>query len=303
MNPPATDPATTPVKKSGIMIPTLLFIGINLAIVFAVFRGEREPVLLPSVSGRVKFIGRPPPEIPLKMDARCATNYPGGKPTTRFHVVSQDGGLADVFVYVKSGLTNLPYPAPTNAVVMRQAGCVYLDYVVGAQAGQAIVVRNTDPILHNVHVTPRAPGNKEMNIAQMPKAAPAATRPKPSRLRRWWESAAGYVRSLLNIRAPAAPTVASEITFTLAKPELDVRLKCDVHPWEMGYVHCLAHPFFAVTDTNGNFRFPQTLPPGRYVIEAFHRKAGARQKEIEVDNDGQARVEFEFTAPPANPTR
>jgi hypothetical protein len=263
MNPPASDPAKPPVKKAGIVIPTLLFVGINLAIVLAVIRQEPEPARPPSVSGHVKFIGRPPPEIPIRMDPACATNYPGAKPMTRFHRVSADGGLADVFVYVKSGLTNLPYPAPTNAVVMRQAGCMYLDYVVGAQTGQPIVVRNTDPILHNVHVTSRAPGNTEMNLAQWPKA----------------------------------PPLASEVTFRLAQPELGVRLKCDVHPWEFGYVHCLEHPFFAVTDTEGRFRFPQTLPPGKYVVEAFHRKAGTRTQEIEVKTGEPVTVDFELAVP------
>src|SRR5436190_22199903 len=32
---------------------------------------------------------------------------------------------------------------------------------------------------------------------------------------------------------------------------------------------------FQITDENGAFRFPAALPPGRYVIEARHLKAGA----------------------------
>jgi hypothetical protein len=292
MNPPEAPPP----KRSSILIPTLLFVGINLAIVLAVIRQEPEPTRPPSVSGRVKFIGRPPPEIPIQMDRASATNYPGAKPMTRFHRVGADGGLADVFVYVKSGLTNLPYPAPTNAVVMRQAACVYLDYVIGAQAGQPIVVRNTDPILHNVHVTPRAPGNKEMNFAQMPKPRTTAAKRSPSWVRRLWERTKVAAASALGI-APSAPPPMSEVTFTLAKPELDVRLKCDVHPWEFGYVHCVEHPFFAVTDADGRFRFPQALPPGKYVIEAFHRKAGTRTQEIEVKTGEPVTVNFELTVP------
>ena len=41
----------------------------------------------------------------------------------------KDGGLKDVFVYVKSGVTGT-YPAPTDAVELDQQGCMYKPHIV-----------------------------------------------------------------------------------------------------------------------------------------------------------------------------
>lgn len=90
------------------------------------------------------------------------------------------------------------------------------------------------------------------------------------------------------------------VEFTFDKPELFMRFKCDVHPWEFAYVNVLEHPFFAVTDANGNFAI-NGLPPGRYTIEAHHRKAGVLQREITVDEHSNTPVDFHFRQGPAEP--
>jgi hypothetical protein len=58
----------------------------------------------------------------------------------------------------------------------------------------------------------------------------------------------------------------------LSRPELFVRLKCEVHPWEFAYVSVIEHPFFGVTDKNGAFSITN-VPPGHYLLGALHRKA------------------------------
>jgi len=42
------------------------------------------------------------------------------------------------------------------------------------------------------------------------------------------------------------------------------------------------HPYFAVTDANGNFTIPN-VPPGAYEIELYHRKSGKTTKDIKVN--------------------
>ena len=69
-----------------------------------------------------------------------------------------------------------------------------------------------------------------------------------------------------------------EASFTA--PEFFLRTKDDVHPWLFGYVSVLPHPFFAVTDAEGRFRFPRPLPPGKYTLAAVHRRAGESTQEI-----------------------
>jgi hypothetical protein len=76
------------------------------------------------------------------------------------------------------------------------------------------------------------------------------------------------------------------------RPELFVRLKCDVHPWMFAYVNVVGHPFYSVTDTNGFFALPAGLPPGRYAVSAIHLRAGEQTQEIEIGAGERKLVNF-----------
>jgi hypothetical protein len=82
----------------------------------------------------------------------------------------------------------------------------------------------------------------------------------------------------------------------LTAPEIFVRLKCDVHPWEFAYINVVEHPFFAVTDKSGQFIIPP-LPPGRYTVRAYHRKAGQLSQEVELNENESRSLEFRFQVP------
>jgi len=58
------------------------------------------------------------------------------------------------------------------------------------------------------------------------------------------------------------------------------------------------NPYFALTDADGKFKIAN-VPPGKYKIEALHRKANAKKplvKEVEVKPDG-AMVDFTIEVP------
>lgn len=188
-----------------------------------------------SLTGKVTLLGNPEPEKLLPLDPLCGKLHNGAKPTTQFYVISPDGGLADVFVYITGGLENRNFLPPQDPLILDQVGCLYVPYVAGAMTGQTIEVRNSDPLLHNVHPTPTVVGNQEHNKAHLPKAAP--------------------------------------LLFKWNNPEVFLRFKCDVHPWMFAYIGLLPHPYFAVSDANGNYTIPN-LPPGTYDIEFYHRKNG-----------------------------
>ncbi|MGV3757906.1 MAG: hypothetical protein ACO1QS_21195 [Verrucomicrobiota bacterium] len=208
------------------------------------------------VVGKVTVTGTPSPEKPLPLDPGCGALHKGAKPTTTFFVVGPNKELADVFVYVTKGLEGKTFTPPANNAVLDQVGCVYVPYVVGAQTGQKIEVRNSDPLLHNVHPTPAVAGNKEVNKAQLAKSPP--------------------------------------LMFSWDKPEVFLRFKCDVHPWMFSYVGLVDHPFFAVTGKDGTFKLAN-LPDGKYTVEAYHRKGGKVTKDIEVKG-GNVTANFEITA-------
>ena len=101
---------------------------------------------------------------------------------------------------------------------------------------------------------------------------------------------------------PARPAKAAFLA-----PEFFLRTKDDVHSWLFGYVNILSHPFFAVTDAEGRFRFPQALPPGKYTLVAVHRRAGEAEQTLDLTQPLPAgaavpNVEFHFNAPPGGVT-
>ena len=217
--------------------------------------GGGKPV--PAVIGRAMLRGNPPPEKPIIFDAACG-RLAVRPQTTRHYLIGANQGLANVFIYVKVGApeTRASGPGPT----LDQVGCEYQPYVMGVQTEQTFKVRNSDPVLHNVHVlTKPGGGNKERNIAQPVK---------------------GMMTSLI-----------------FSRPEVFIKFKCDVHPWMFAYVGVVEHPWFAVTDQNGNFALPAGLPPGQYTLSATHPKAGELVQPITVTEGGTEPVTFTFDVP------
>ena len=201
----------------------------------------------PSIVGTITLLGTPPPEKviePLQKDPICGkqlTNIP----MTRFYLVSSNQGLANVFVYITKSLEakSLSFRGQKEAVLLDQVGCFYEPYVMGVMVDQKIRIRNSDPVLHNVHATPTS--NTEFNFAQP-------------------------VQGQVNEKS-------------FSKPEVLVRMKCDVHPWMFAYVGVVSHPYFAVTDAEGRFEI-NDVPDGDYLLEAVHPKAGRRTVPIKVDH-------------------
>ena len=71
-------------------------------------------------------------------------------------------------------------------------------------------------------------------------------------------------------------------TITLPRPEMGIRLKCDVHPWELAYCHVLSHPFYAVTDAHGKCAL-KALEPGEYELSFWHEKLGSFNRRIRIE--------------------
>ncbi len=206
-------------------------------------------------SGRVRFEGTPPsrPTIHMTADPACDKLSPEGRPSDVV-VIDAAGGLANVLVYVKSGLpAKTVWPAPTSTPKIDQRGCVYVPHVIGVRVGQEIEIASADPTLHNVNA--RTSENPPFNVA--------------------------------------LPGANQKIHRSFNRPEVAVKLKCDIHPWMSAYVGVFDHPFFAVSAADGSFSLPP-LPEGEYVIEAWHESLGTRSAKVEVEDDEPASVDFSF---------
>ena len=210
------------------------------------------------LTGTITLKGTPPKEkdiTPLKEDANCGKLH-SDMPTTRFYVVGPQGGLADVVVSVE-GISGKSTGASAPAAELDQKGCEYVPQILAVQTGQKIQIKNSDPVLHNVHDLPAVAGNKEQNMAQM----------------------------------PGGP----ELSFTFSKPEEFLKFKCDVHPWMFAWVSVFDHPYFAVSGKDGTFKIAN-VPAGKYTLKAAHRKAGTATQEIEVKDGAPTKVDFTLEA-------
>ena len=207
------------------------------------------------INGIVTLKGTPPKEkeiTPVMEDANCSKLHTT-VPTTRFYVAGPKGELADVVVSVQ-GISGKSTGASAPPVVMDQKGCEYIPSILAVQTDQKIVVKNSDPVLHNVHNVPgEGSGNKEKNEAQLPNGA--------------------------------------DLTFSFSKPENFLKFKCDVHQWMFAWVSIFDHPYFAVSAKDGSFKIAN-VPPGKYKIQAIHRKAGTVTQEVEVREGEAAKADF-----------
>jgi plastocyanin len=166
-----------------------------------------------SISGKVVVEGTVPQNAPIQMssDPACEAENKGGAAQETY--VASDGGLQNVFVYIKDGLGNkYLFDTPTDPVKIDQKGCHYVPHVLGVRVGQPLQVVNADSTMHNVHGLPKA--NQEFNFSQ----------PVP---------------------------MTSTVTFTTK--EVMIPFKCDVHSWMHSYIGVLDHPYFAVTANGGKF--------------------------------------------------
>lgn len=83
------------------------------------------------------------------------------------------------------------------------------------------------------------------------------------------------------------------ITRKFESPEVMLKMKCDVHPWMTAYIGVVPHPYFAVTGANGEFSL-ENVPPGDYVIEAWHEVLGTQTAKVTVTPKGEAKTDFTF---------
>jgi hypothetical protein len=210
---------------------------IALSLSLVALTGSLQIAFAGDVTGKVTLKGTPPPEKTIGFDDTCSKLHPTVA-TTRHYVVGQDNGLANVFVYISKGLEDKKFTPPTQAVELNQQGCNYDPYVSGVMVGQPLAIKNSDPLMHNIHALPKVDGNTEFNFAQ------------PSQ---------GDVND-------------TKWTASITTPEVLVKVKCDVHQWMFAYVGVQNHPYFAVTDKDGNYKIGN-VPAGTYTLTAYHLKA------------------------------
>ena len=254
------------------MRPEALLAVAGAALILACGKGDKAPsgeapaatpAAAPGPSGRatvrgtIRLTGAAPanPAIDMAEEPKCKARY-ATAPAQPIVVKGADGALANVFVYVKSGLPEgATYPPTAMPVVIDQQGCLYHPRVMGLMVGQTLAITNSDSLLHNIKAMGKA--NRPFNISQ-----------------------------------PAAGMTTNR---TFSTSEVVVPLECSVHGWMHAFVGVLPHPFFATTGNDGTFSIAN-LPAGTYTIEVWHERFGSQTASVTVTDDETKAADFTYAA-------
>ena len=208
-----------------------------------------DPTHSGTIKGVIRYVGKKPARKPIDMSEDPAcVEAHKGKAYDESLVVSSNGSLANAFVYIEKGLEGKTFEIPSTPVTIDQRGCWFRPRILGIQTGQALQVVNSDPVTHNIHPMPGI--NREWNHSQGPGDEP--------------------------------------ISRKFLKPEVMIRVKCNIHSWMHTFIGVLDHPYYAVSNDDGSFTLAN-LPPGTYTLAVWQEKLGTQRQQITV-TEGQSAV-------------
>ena len=163
-----------------------------------------DPTTSGSITGSVRLDGTPPVLRAIDMDAAPACVKANPSPVIPPQVVTGDNGaLADVTTYIKSGLGNRHFDTPKDPAILEQKACMYEPRVIALMVNQRLEVRNDDATTHNVHLLAKT--NQPWNKSQ-PLGGPA-------------------------------------IEESFQQPELAMPVACNVHTWMRAFTFVFDNPY------------------------------------------------------------
>lgn len=210
-----------------------------------------QPALPGTIRGTVKVLGVPPLRKKIRLDADPRCEELHPQGLLREEIVADPAGNIRWAFVYVARGVNSTPPGLLTPVLLDQVGCRFEPRVLGMRVNQPLNIYNNDRLLHNVHALPFE--NREFNFGL----------PRPGQYQ----------------------------TKTFTRPEVMVKIKCDIHPWMLAWVGVLDHPYFSVTSETGSYGIVN-LPPGRYLVNVWHEKYATVEREIEVPSGGDVRVDF-----------
>lgn len=208
-----------------------------------------------TIKGRVVWPASKPVPVPADLSDLIKKNTDAGHCLGKGPILSDDWlvnkgnkGLSNVFVWLSTGKKDekkndiAPPIHPTlqkvepAEVLMDQPICAFLPHAIALREGQVLVAKNSSPVAHNYKWT----GN--------PLTANAGN----------------------NVLIPAGGQFPIK---GLVADRFPVSIACNIHPWMKGWVRVYNHPYFAVTDANGNFEI-KNAPAGDFKLFLWQGTGG-----------------------------
>jgi hypothetical protein len=199
-----------------------------------------------TIKGRIVYEGDSIPE-PKALNITKDREYCLGKGpilSEEWVVNKKNKGVRWTFVWLApepGGASLAIHPAlkaiPNKEVEIDEPRCAFVPHCLAMREGQVLVVKNTSPIAYNVHCR----GTPLKNLGN-------------------------------NNIIPAGGAIKIE---GLKEDKFPLLVDCNIHTWMKARVGVFAHPYFAVTDENGNFEI-KLAPAGEHRLKVYHESVGWR---------------------------
>ena len=171
-------------------------------------------------------------------------------------IVSEDGGLRDVFVYAKAVPDGIEVPAPPEEPEqLDQEKCRFIPQALVFRVGQPLQMINSDPVAHNVRT-------------------------------------ASFFRDPLNQIISPNDQVGIMAEYERAE-RVPVQTKCDIHTWMLAWHLPVEHPWAVVSSEDGTFVI-DNLPAGEWEFIIWHGKVGYVNRSVEFSAAAGEVVEMDF---------
>jgi plastocyanin len=82
------------------------------------------------------------------------------------------------------------------------------------------------------------------------------------------------------------------IPIVFKRPEI-IRVDCDLHPWMRAWVVVAEHPFYALTNDQGEFALPN-VPAGQYTLHVWQENLGTVTRAVTVSDTAVTTVTVEM---------
>jgi len=174
--------------------------------------------------------------------APAAEPPPASVPVSASGLTTVTGSASSGAVIVLEPVAAMENPPPGAPAILDQRGQQFIPTQLVARAGQPVEFRNGESIVHNVYVTRRSTGTEVLNVGTDPGQSHTHT----------FEQAGEY------------------------------EVSCDIHPGMLATIVVVGSPYYAVTDSFGNFAI-LNVPPGAYTLKFAQ---GGRTVELPVEVTG-----------------
>lgn len=213
-----------------------------------------------SFVGRVTFKGTPPPNTRILITKDFEICGKGEREIPEV-AVSDKGGLQETVVYIEKIKKGKAWANPKGGeYLLNQKGCRFIPYLQVVQKKQTLIVQNSDPVLHNIHV-----------------------RELIGRAR----------RTLFNFGQPRQGQRVPQKISPIRSPR--IKVECEAHNFMHGWMFAAENPYYSVSKTDGSFKIDQ-VPAGKYTVKAWHPILGTQKSTVTVPPNGKVEVSFEFSA-------